>query len=44
MITDSPELDIAIQKIQEENDFLVNRVETLKQERDRLTSQVLLQD
>jgi len=43
MTSDKPDIEFAIAKVQEENEFLNNRNESLKQERDNLNAQMLLQ-
>ncbi len=43
MRSDNPDMQYAISKTQEENEFLCQQLETLKSERDRLSGQILLQ-
>lgn len=43
MRSDNPDMQYAISKAQEENEFLCQQLETLKSERDRLSGQILLQ-
>jgi len=42
MRSDDPDMQYAISKAQEENEFLCLQLETLKSERDRLRGQILL--